>query len=256
MSGAPEGASRPPSGSSVTATICPGSTCRVSSATPGSLEEPRPLRDAVLEDPDLVVLPGGRGGELPHDERGVPVRRHDEVGLPAVAPEGARVRVAEHGELALGSVEVARERRRPDAEPDRRHRCDGRDRGQCRDEEAGPPQRHDVRPLAARLLEDPSAQRRGRHRPAGRVRERAGDLPEALELLAAALARGEMLLEGLALRRVERVERVAGGQLVNVHEFLSASSSRSCRKRDRPANILLLIVPSGSPSRSASSDWV
>ena len=59
-----------------------------------------------------------------------------------------------------------------------------------------------------------------------------------------------------ALGRVERVERIAGGQLVNVHEFLSAPSSSSCRNRDRPENILLLIVPSGSPSRSASSDCV
>ena len=38
--GAPLGASRPPSGSSVTATICPGSTGRVSSATPGCSKSP------------------------------------------------------------------------------------------------------------------------------------------------------------------------------------------------------------------------
>ena len=40
MSGAPVGASTPPSGSSVTATICPGSTRRVSSATPGRSKSP------------------------------------------------------------------------------------------------------------------------------------------------------------------------------------------------------------------------
>ena len=39
-SGAPEGASRPPSGSTVTATVCPGSTGRVKRVTPGRSKRP------------------------------------------------------------------------------------------------------------------------------------------------------------------------------------------------------------------------
>ena len=255
--GAPEGASRPPSGSSVTATICPGSTGRVSSATPGSLEEPRPLRDTVLEDPDLVVLALGRGRELPDDERGVAARRDDEVGLAALALG----RCARSGRSSTASSLSASSRSRESDVAQMPSPIAATAATAATEDSAGTRTRRrrsgtTFDALAARLLEDPAAQRRRRHRPAGRVGERAGDLPEALELLAAALARGEVLLEGLALGRVERVERVAGGQLVNVHEFLSASSSRSSRNRDRPENILLLIVPSGSPSRSASSDWV
>ena len=49
--------------------------------------------------------------------------------------------------------------------------------------------------------------------PAAR-RERGGDLPETLQLVAARLARGEVRLVGSPLVRVERVERVAGGQFV------------------------------------------
>ena len=59
------------------------------------------------------------------------------------------------------------------------------------------------------------------------------------------------------LARIEGVERVARGQLVNsvCHDPVSVSSFRSSRRRASPANILLLIVPSGCPSLSASSDW-
>ena len=68
-----------------------------------------------------------------------------------------------------------------------------------------------------------------------------------------------MLFERLALVGLERVERVGGAQLVDrlgVHVSPSIAVSSSSRSRASPANIRLLIVPSGSPSRSASSDCV
>ena len=82
-SGAPVGASTPPSGSSVTATICPGSTAPREQRDAGLLEEPGPPGHAVLEDPDLVVLAlrararaSGRRAPRPRSEsrRGRPSR--------------------------------------------------------------------------------------------------------------------------------------------------------------------------------------
>ena len=66
----------------------------------------------------------------------------------------------------------------------------------------------------------------------------------------------QVLLERVPLGGIERVESVAGGQFVNsgFHGPSSAPSSRSSRRRASPANILLLIVPRGIPSRSANSD--
>ena len=58
------------------------------------------------------------------------------------------------------------------------------------------------------------AERCGRLRAAGRTRQRGGHLPEPLQLVAARLAGGEVRLVLRVLVRVERVERVAGGQLV------------------------------------------
>ena len=52
------------------------------------------------------------------------------------------------------------------------------------------------------------------------------------------------------------VERVGGGQVVGVHDVSVPGSPSSSRMRDSPPNIRLLMVPSGSPSLSASSDWV
>jgi len=56
---------------------------------------------------------------------------------------------------------------------------------------------------------------------------------------------------------VERVQRVGGGQLVDgvsLHRSSSwIASWSSSRNRARPAKMRLLIVPSGTPSRSASS---
>ena len=70
----------------------------------------------------------------------------------------------------------------------------------------------------------------------------------------------EMRLELRLLVRVERVQGVGGAQVVD--RVLSHSSSSGApswsisRRRASPLNIRLLIVPSGSPSLSASSDCV
>jgi aminopeptidase N len=89
---------------------------------------------------------------------------------------------------------------------------------------------------------------------AGRVDdERAG---RRREQLAALLALAQVPLVGLGLVRAERVERVRSGQVVGVHDVSVPGSPSSSRMRDSPPNIRLLMVPSGWPSLSASSDWV
>ena len=116
--------------------------------------------------------------------------------------------------------------------------------------------RNDVLLLRSGGFEDPLPERGARCRAVGSDGEAAGDLPEGRELLLARLAALEMGLEGLPLGRVERIQRVAGSQLVDVdfHDPSSVPSCRSSRNRVSPANILLLIVPSGTPSLSDSSD--
>ena len=106
---------------------------------------------------------------------------------------------------------------------------------------------------SARIL---LAELRARRGAVGGDRERSRDLPERGELLLALGAAGEMALERVPLLGLECVEGVAGAQFVEfgVHDPSSAPSSRSSRRRASPANILLLIVPSGTPSLSASSD--
>ena len=115
---------------------------------------------------------------------------------------------------------------------------------------------HDVRRLRAGRVEDPAAQLGTRARARRRGRHRRGDLREARSLLASLLGRREQLVHAGLVVRVQRVERVARDQLVSlgVHDPSDSVSSRSSRRRARPANILLLMVPSGTPSLSASSD--
>ena len=119
-------------------------------------------------------------------------------------------------------------------------------------------QRHDVRPLGAGGLEDAVAQRRRRRVGRSRERELGGNRAEAGDRLPAALARREVLLERVQLGGLEGVQRVGGAQVVDClfHESSSVGWSSSSRSRESPVNILLLMVPSGSPSRSANSDWV
>ena len=76
--------------------------------------------------------------------------------------------------------------------------------------------RNDVLLLRPRGVEDPLAERRARCRAVGSDGEAARDLPERRELLLARLAALEVGLEGLPLGGVERIQRVAGSQLVDV----------------------------------------
>ena len=132
------------------------------------------------------------------------------------------------------------ERARPDAEADRGA---GRDRrsGRGRAEEPGAAhrQRHDVPALGRRRFEDALAQPDGRRRRLDRPGEGAGRVGEGRELVAAPLATAEVGLVLAALFSVERVERVGGGQVVDVHEISIPGSPSSSRKRARPMNIRL-----------------
>src|SRR5205085_4927336 len=64
--------------------------------------------------------------------------------------------------------------------------------------------------------DDAAAELRRRHGTLRGVGERTDRLVERCELGAAALALVEVLFEGPAVVRVERVERVGGGQIVEV----------------------------------------
>ena len=99
-----------------------------------------------------------------------------------------------------------------------------------------------------------SAQSVGRIGRGRTVGERAGGLLEGGELGLAVGALRQVRLVGGHVALVERVQRVGGGQLVDgvsLHRSSSGmvSSSKS-RRRARPVNTRLLIVPSGTPSRS------
>ena len=75
-------------------------------------------------------------------------------------------------------------------------------------------ERNDVLLLGPGGFEDPLAERGARGRAVGGGRQAAGDLPEGRELLLALLAALEVRLEGLPLGGIERIQRVAGCQLV------------------------------------------
>ena len=143
-----------------------------------------------------------------------------------------------------------------DSQADRdagRRRC-----GDCepaRDPTA-PQERDDVRPLRRCRVEDRRAQPRGRSGRDRGERQSCRGLVELGELLAALLALAQVPLVGLGLVRGERVERVRGGQVVGVHDVSVPGSPSSSRMRESPPNIRLLMVPSGWPSLSASSDWL
>ena len=125
--------------------------------------------------------------------------------------------------LAQGDAEADRDagrRRRGDREPAR--------------DPAPPQERDDVRPLRRRRVEDRRAQPRGRSGRDRAERQSGRRLVELGELLAALLALAEVPLVGLGLVRVERVERVCGGQVVGVHDVSVPGSPSSSRMRDKP----------------------
>src|SRR5207244_3139327 len=117
-------------------------------------------------------------------------------------------------------VDLARERGGPEPERDRRS---GRGDGESRDGGEGvraepPAERDDGGGLAgaARLREQPRAQLRRRGRGGDRIGERSGCLPQRRELLLADGAAAEVGLEDAALLVVERVQDIAGCELVDV----------------------------------------
>ena len=198
----------------------------------------RPFGAAGSWETISVAFPLGATRSVP--ERWPLTRTTDAVGL-------ARAPLA---------VDRARELDRPDPEADRRdggHRRHGVRHGQ-----PARAQRAHVRPLVARGIEDPRPESGRWCGRLDRERERAGGAAEPRELLLAFLARREVLLVARRLVATERVERIRGGVVVQrqwLHAISSASPSNS-RRRARPVNILLLMVPTGWPSLSASSDCV
>ena len=211
------------------------------------------------------VLPVGAGPRPWSDKHGLSVRVDDEAACARCECDRARVGIGEHYAAARSRssaracvVELARQIRCPQPDSERDDGSDGRDRAE-HGRDAPPPwlERHDVlQRLGADVREDALAQSRARLRPRCRDGQGLGRRPERRELLLALLAVREVRLVGTPLVLIERVERVAGGQLVNsgFHDPSCAESSRISRRRASPANILLLMVPSGTPSRSASSD--
>jgi hypothetical protein len=92
------------------------------------------------------------------------------------------------------------------------------DRGHGREHRGDPAPRRDrddVLGLRARRLQDAVTQGRARRRPVRGRGERGRDLPEGCELLLALRAVAEVRLVRLPLGRLECIQRVAGGQLVD-----------------------------------------
>ena len=124
---------------------------------------------------------------------------------------------------------------------------------------AGP--RGGGRGLGGDGVEDRRAQVRGRLDRVRREGEQRGRLAQVVELAAARLARGDVLLEEQRVVRLERIERVRGDQVLELsvlHGFsvVIPRSSSSARSRVSAVCVRDLIVPSGCPSRRASSDWL
>ena len=253
----------------MTATKSPASTDPSSGPTISVASLPSNAPAASGVSPSTIhvtyVFPAGAGVELLEHEHGPSVAADDEATLPGLERNRLRAGVDENGRRFLlllerqpGVVEIAREPSRPHADREREDGCDGCDRREGR-RRAAPARLERDHGLRLRLCggDDAVPKRGPRDGPGGRDREGLRRLPEGLEVLLAALAALEVLLVGAALLGVERVEGVARGQFVNsgFHDPSSEDSSRSSRSRARPANIRLLTVPSGTPSRSASSDW-
>ena len=211
------------------------------------------------------VFPAGAGVERVEHEHGRALVADDE---PAVACRRARPSVRWVGQDGGGGalllerqarvVEIRRHGEPPDAGRDRRACSEGSTHGEDRHDTSAPldVERDDVLALCAGGIDDPVAKLGARRRAGCGRRQRGGDVGERAQLLAGLLGGLQELLRACAVGLVEGVERVAGDQLVSlgVHDPSDSASSSTSRSRASPANILLLIVPSGTPSRSASSD--
>ena len=94
-----------------------------------------------------------------------------------------------------------------------------------------------------------------RGRGGGGVREPQDGPPQPVDVLTASFAGGEVLLEGLALVRVDGVQGVGGDQGVSVRP-LHHTTPRQSRRRISPSRSRVFTVPRGTSSRCATSWWV
>src|SRR5581483_1543501 len=166
----------------------------------------------------------------------------DELPRPGGDAQVPGRRVREHPRRRALAVERPVQRRRPHAEPDggrgRGDRHCGGDRGR---ERAPRADRDDVLRLGPGRGEDAAAQRLRRRRPLDGEGERRPRLAERPEPRPAVVALVEVLLEPLAVRAGQRVERVEGGELVDVFGHTDPA-------RIRP------VAPGGS-APAYSSGW-
>ena len=93
---------------------------------------------------------------------------------------------------------------------------------------------------------------RGRLGSSGRQREQAEVAAQLFYFAAAGGASVQMLFERMALRAVERSERVE--RQVFRELFVHGHTASTFRNASNPARILVLIVPSGSPVFPAISE--
>ena len=271
MNGVCVGWSTPPAPSTVTATIAPSGTGTVRGTTvwsPPPEKSPAATAWSSWITHASYVFSVGRLLETADHELALArLVVDDQHAVRAVEREVARARVDEGDEglvrlllLGLNVVELPREVGRPEGERDSGDsRSDGH--GGCDGERPAPARkRDDLGTLGGRLVEDPLTEPRGWPGCLDVVRELCGHPLEGGHVLAALGAVGEVLLERLEFASLEGVESVRGAQFVDLGSFHGSSSnspSASCSRRlARPENIRLLIVPKGSPRRSASSDCV
>ena len=267
MTGFPVGAEAPPSSSTVTATTEPSRTLPstgIATVPPGRREEPAGDRITAVDHPDLVRLARRRLWDVRDDEHGVAVRADDEPSGRA-GQRGLGGRVREH--RAAVRSRASAERASSSSEETDAPQMPRASAAQAATAAAAP-STGVSRDGAARRGRRRSAAPRARRRGCGHGAPVAAPAPTVAVAIAAATSVSERsssrassdvarsLFGARAIRLVECVERVGGDQLVSlgVHDPSDSASSRTSRSRARPANILLLIVPRGTPSLSASSD--
>src|SRR5439155_7803487 len=191
-----------------------------------TVKESRRLDPLSGDHPGFVGLARRGGRQAVRDQNCLFGRRNADA---AATPRRRRFRAigedVDQGLLVLSDrllmVERVREVDGPDADRD----CGGG--GDCAQRGGGNrealPERDDVRTLGSGGGQDPVLERLGQRRQVDVVGQRACGRAKRRNILAAALAAGEMRLVRLEVVAVERVERVGGGELVGRTVVHSAS---------------------------------